>query len=262
MADVLKKIAAYKADEVEALKSKTSLTELRRQAEGQPPSRGFLDALKRTAPHSPALIAEVKKASPSKGIIRDDFDPASIAINYRDGGAACLSVLTDSPGFQGSAEIFDRVRRSVSLPLLRKDFMLDPIQIAECRAMGADAVLVILAMIDDDAACALIDEAQRHNLDVLVETHDQEELDRALALGAPLIGINNRNLRTFETTLKTFEKLGPGLPLGITVIAESGIFTAEDIVHLTGFGADGFLIGESLMRQNDILIATRRLSFT
>jgi len=262
MADVLKKIAAYKADEVKTLKRNTSLKTLRSLAAGQIPPRGFASALKNRSRTHPALITEVKKASPSKGVIREDFDPVSIAKSYEIGGATCLSVLTDGPGFQGSNEIFADVRAAVSLPLLRKDFMLEPIQIAESRAMGADCVLVIMAMIDDKAACALIKEAERHGMDVLMETHDRNELERALALGSKFIGINNRDLRTFHTTLKTFEDLAQNVPQDITLIAESGIFTPDDITHLTTFGADGFLIGESLMRQDDIISATQKLCFT
>ena len=228
--DVLKKIAAYKVDEVAALRDDISIEELREIASDQAPPRGFTKAIQNTS--GTALICEVKKASPSKGIIREDFDPAAIAKAYETGGAACLSVLTDGPGFMGSNDIFKTVRRATDLPLLRKDFMIDSIQITESRAMGADCVLIILAMIDDDTAKDLIEEATRLGMDALIETHDEAELARAVALGAPLIGINNRDLRTFETTLDTFMNLAPQAPNDATLIAESGIFTKADIERL------------------------------
>ncbi|WP_409433681.1 indole-3-glycerol phosphate synthase TrpC [Litorimonas sp. RW-G-Af-16] len=255
--DVLKKIAAYKAGEVQDLMDDISIEDLREIAADQPAPRGFAAAIQ-NATHT-ALICEVKKASPSKGVIREDFDPVAIAKAYQAGGAACLSVLTDGPGFQGSNAIFKQVRAATDLPLLRKDFMLDPIQIAESAAMGADCILVIMAMIDDDTARALIDEATRVGLDALVETHDESELDRALSLGATLIGINNRDLRTFDTTLDTFTRLAPRVPNHVTLIAESGIFTSADIVRLAKDGAHGYLIGESLMRQDNVEAATRDL---
>ena len=255
--DVLKKIAAYKVDEVAALRDDISIEELREIASDQAPPRGFTKAIQNTS--GTALICEVKKASPSKGIISEDFDPAAIAKAYETGGAACLSVLTDGPGFMGSNDIFKTVRRATDLPLLRKDFMIDPIQITESRAMGADCVLIILAMIDDDTAKDLIEEATRLGMDALIETHDEAELARAVALGAPLIGINNRDLRTFETTLDTFEKLAGQAPKEATLIAESGIFTKADIERLAKGGAQGYLIGESLMRQDDIVGAVKNL---
>ena len=255
--DVLKKIAAYKVDEVAALRDDISIEELREIASDQAPPRGFTKAIQNTS--GTALICEVKKASPSKGIIREDFDPAAIAKAYETGGAACLSVLTDGPGFMGSNDIFKTVRRATDLPLLRKDFMIDSIQITESRAMGADCVLIILAMIDDDTAKDLIEEATRLGMDALIETHDEAELARAVALGAPLIGINNRDLRTFETTLDTFMNLAPQAPNDATLIAESGIFTKADIERLAKGGAQGYLIGESLMRQDDIVGAVKNL---
>ncbi len=258
--DVLKRIAAYKADEVAALKASTTIDTLREKASNLPAPRGFSRAIQAAAKTKPALICEVKKASPSKGIIREDFDPVAIARAYESGGAACLSVLTDRPGFMGSNEIFAAVRKAASLPLLRKDFMLDPIQIAESAAMGADCVLIIMGMIDDAAAKALLDEAAALGLDALIETHDAEELSRALALGGQLIGINNRDLRTFETTLDTFANLAPKVPETATLIAESGIFTRDDIAALTAQGAQGFLIGESLMRETDVEGAVRGLA--
>lgn len=255
--DVLKRIAAYKADEVAALREDCTIEELRDIAQGLPRPRGFTQAIQNTS--GPALICEVKKASPSKGIIREDFDAVAISQSYAEGGAACLSVLTDGPGFQGSNTIFKQVRGTTDLPLLRKDFMLDPIQIAESAAMGADCVLVILAMIDDVAAAALMAEAAELGLDALVETHDEDELARAVKLGATLIGINNRDLRTFETSLDTFGRLASRVPEGATLIAESGIFTRDDIERLAGDGAQGYLIGESLMRQDDVAGAVRGL---
>ena len=257
--DVLKKIAAYKADEVAALKSRTSISKLRSYSQRLPAPRGFTEALARTAKVSPALIAEVKKASPSKGLIRTDFDPVNIALSYERGGAACLSVLTDGPGFQGSNTIFDHVRKATPLPLLRKDFMLEPIQIAESRALGADCVLIIMGMIDDRTARALMREAARLGMDALVETHDASEMARAVALGATLIGINNRDLRTFYTTLDTFVELAPKAPKDAFLVAESGIFTSDDVLSLTEKGAQAFLVGESLMRQDDVTEATQRL---
>ena len=255
--NVLKKIAAYKVDEVADLKARTTIEALRKQAAALPRPRGFEAAIK--AATGPALICEVKKASPSKGVIREDFDPVAIAKAYKAGGATCLSVLTDGPGFQGSNEIFKTVRGVTDLPLLRKDFLLDPIQVAESAALGADCVLIIMGMIDDDTAKALFDEAAALGLDALIETHDGEELTRAVKLGGSLIGINNRDLRTFHTTLDTFTSLAPKAPKHCTLIAESGIFTREDIIQLAENGAQGYLIGESLMRQENVEAAVRRL---
>ena len=255
--DVLKKIASYKAEEVAALRDDISIEDLRDIARDLPRPRGFTKAIQSQS--GPALICEVKKASPSKGIIREDFDPIAIARSYEEGGAACLSVLTDGPGFMGSPAIFKQVRGATDLPLLRKDFMLDPIQIAESAAMGADCILIIMAMINDDTARALMDEAVSLGLDALVETHDEKELERAINLGASLIGINNRDLRTFETTLDTFIRLAEQVPQDATLIAESGIFTKDDITQLAKHGAQGYLIGESFMRQDDVAAAVRGL---
>ncbi len=257
--DVLKKIAAYKADEVKALKKRTNIKELRAYAARRSAPKGFAAALKKAAKTGPALIAEVKKASPSKGIIRGDFDPVNIALSYEVGGAACLSVLTDGPGFQGSNQIFNQVRKASPLPMLRKDFMLEPIQITESRALGADCILIIMGMIDDKTAKSLMREAKRLGMDALVETHDEAELERAIALGATLIGINNRDLRTFNTTLDTFFNLAPKAPKDALLVAESGIFTPDDVLALTENGAQAFLVGESLMRQDDVAEATQRL---
>lgn len=255
--DVLKKIAAYKVDEVATLRDDISIEELREIARDQAPARGFAKAIQTAS--NPALICEVKKASPSKGIIREDFDPIAIAKAYEAGGATCLSVLTDGPGFMGSPDIFKAVRATTHLPLLRKDFLIDPIQVTESRAMGADCILVIMAMIDDDTARALMEEATALGMDALVETHDENELARAVKLGASLIGINNRDLRTFETSLDTFETLAGQVPKTATLIAESGIFTKDDIRRLAKHGAQGYLIGESFMRQDDIEAAVKTL---
>jgi indole-3-glycerol phosphate synthase len=251
--DILAKIAAYKVGEVADI----DMASVEAALPQAPAPRGFLNALKCAA--QPALICEVKKASPSKGVIRHDFDPFAIAKAYEAGGAACLSVLTDGPGFQGSKEIFATVRSATTLPLLRKDFMIDPRQVREARAMGADAILVILAMTDDAVSKTLINEATMLGMDVLVETHDADELRRAIDLGAALIGINNRDLRTFETTLDTFDRLAPSVPKGALLVAESGIFTRQDIERLGDAGAHAYLIGESLMRQDDIEAATHAL---
>ena len=255
--DVLKKIAAYKIDEVAALRDDISIEELRDIARDQAPARGFAKAIQNTS--GTALICEVKKASPSKGIIREDFDPVAIAKSYEAGGAACMSVLTDGPGFMGSNAIFKQVRAATTLPLLRKDFFIDPIQVTEARAMGADCILVIMAMIDDDTARSLMEEAAELGMDALIETHDEDELARAIKLGGNLIGINNRDLRTFETSLDTFGRLAGQVPESVTLIAESGIFTRDDIARLAKDGAQGYLIGESLMRQDDVAGAVKAL---
>ena len=251
--DILAKIAGYKVDEVAAIS--TDLIEQRLENAGKP--KGFLKALAKAS--APALICEVKKASPSKGVIREDFDAPAIARAYEDGGATCLSVLTDGPGFQGSLDIFDSVRAATDLPLLRKDFMIDPLQVREARAHGADAILVILAMTDDTVSRALIHEADALGMDALVETHTDDEVRRAVDLGATLIGINNRDLHSFETTLDTFERLAPLVPQHAVLVAESGIVTRGDVQRLGEAGAHAFLIGESLMRQDDIAAATRVL---
>ena len=257
--DVLKKIAAYKVDEVAALKSRISEADLLAKAKAAAKPLGFESAIKTASASRPALITEIKKASPSKGLIRADFDPVNIAKSYARGGATCLSVLTDGPGFQGSNEIFETVRAISPLPMLRKDFMIDPAQIIESRAMGADSILIIMAMIDDRLAKDLFDTATSLGMDSLIETHTPQEVERGLKLGGTLIGVNNRDLRTFETSLETFSRLAADIPDTHTLIAESGIFTRDDIERLTGEGAHGFLIGESLMRQADVEVATRAL---
>lgn len=261
MSDVLANILAYKRDEVAVRRSVRSMEAVEAEARTQSAPRGFTNALLR-AGDRPALIAEIKKASPSKGLIRADFDPPALARAYAEGGASCLSVLTDAPSFQGSEDYLVAVRAAVSLPILRKDFVIDPWQIAESRAIGADAVLIIMAAVDDDLALDLMDAAQSFDMDVLVEVHDEAELERALLLDAPMIGINNRSLATFATDLATTERLAPRVPHDRLLVSESGIFTPADIARLRIAGARAFLVGESLMRQPDVAAATRDLLAT
>jgi indole-3-glycerol phosphate synthase len=260
MTTILHKIIAYKKEEVAFAKSAIPAAEMNMRARSAPPTRRFFNALDaRRREGRPGLIAEVKKASPSKGLIRTDFDPAAIATAYERGGAACLSVLTDGPSFQGSPRALADARNATRLPVLRKDFMVDIYQIAESRAMGADCILIIMACTCDGLAGELIAAASSFGMDALIEVHDEGELDRALALGARLIGINNRDLKTFETRLETTERLTKLIPEGPIVISESGIFSAADIGRLSRAGAHAFLVGESLMRQENIEEATRAL---
>jgi indole-3-glycerol phosphate synthase len=256
MADILDKIATYKRLDVGLRKNARPQVD----TSAASPPRGFCAALERAhAPGRLALIAEIKKASPSKGLIREDFDPPTLARAYEAGGAACLSVLTDGPSFHGADAYLTAARDATGLPCLRKDFMVDPWQIAESRALGADAILVILAMVDDSLAGELLSEAKRLGMDALVEVHDEAEMDRAAALCAGLIGVNNRDLRTFHVDLAVTERLSVRAPTDALLVTESGIFTPADAARLEACGAKAMLVGESLMRQADVEAATRAL---
>ena len=260
MTDILDRIAAYKREDVAVRKSARPQAEIESLAliAGMP--RGFRAALERRAqPGRPALIAEIKKASPSKGLIRPDFDPPALARAYEAGGAACLSILTDEPSFQGHDDYLGAARAATALPCLRKEFLVDPWQVAESRALCADAILIILSMVDDALAADLLAEARRFGMDALIETHDEAEMARAVALGGDLIGINNRSLRTFEVDLGATARFAALAPAGALLVAESGIFTAADVAEVAGAGAGAILVGESLMRQADVEAATRTL---
>jgi len=260
MADILQKIAAYKRDEIAAAKRARPLAAVERDAKAAEAPRGFLRAIeRRLAGGDYALIAEIKKASPSRGLMRQDFDPASLAMAYQAGGASCLSVLTDQRSFAGALDHLRQARAATSLPVLRKDFMYDPYQVTEARAYGADCILIIVAAVNDSCAAELEAAAAAFGMDCLLEVHDESELQRAIRLKSKLIGINNRDLKTFHTTLATCERLASLIPPDRIIVGESGIFTPQDLARLAKAGISTFLVGESLMRQSDVAAATRAL---
>ncbi|PZX17736.1 indole-3-glycerol phosphate synthase [Palleronia aestuarii] len=259
MPTILDRIKDYKLEEIATRKSQMSQSQIENAARDAPPVRPFADRLVAATYEGYGLIAEVKKASPSKGLIREDFDPAALAAAYEEGGAACLSVLTDAPSFQGHEDFLVAARAATGLPVLRKDFIYDPWQVAEARSIGADCILVIMAAVDDVRAAEIEAAARDWRMDVLIEIHDEAELDRAMRLSSRLVGINNRDLHTFETSLETTKRLSRRVGADRVIVAESGLSTPEDLAELARYGARAFLVGEALMREDDVTAATRRL---
>lgn len=256
---ILDHIRAYKREEIARAKATRPRAAIEEEARAAPQVRPFGAALARAARTGYGLIAEIKRASPSKGLIREDFDPEAHARAYEAGGAACLSVLTDGPSFRGDPAHLAAARAATRLPVLRKDFLFDPWQVAEARAMGADCILIIMAAVSDTEAAEIEAAAAEHGMDALIEIHDEAELDRALALRSPLIGINNRDLHSFKTSLDVTRRLAPRVPADRIVVSESGLFTPPDLAGMAGIGVRCFLVGEALMRAPDVEAATRAL---